>query len=156
MKPTQGLLERVAARVLAEAAYLFVEPLRRDPPEVESWPASGARVAFSGPARGYVEIWAPDEVARQLAANMLGQELDAPEVDETFVDAMMETLNVICGNLLAELAGQEPLFRLGAPRACRRLAPLEGDGAGVDAWLQTGGHALLVRMQVAARHSRVA
>lgn len=156
MMPTKGLLERVASRVLADAAYLFVEPLRSDPPELPAWDATGARISFSGPSRGYVEIWAPAAVARQLAANMLGQETEDPEVEASFLDALMETLNVICGNLLAELAGREPLYHLGTPRACRRPQPESEAGGSIDAWLQTGGHALLLRMQIATQPSRVA
>jgi hypothetical protein len=148
MKPTKGLLERVASRVLADAAFILAEPLAKEPPAAQAWPATGARIAFSGPWRGFVEIWAPDEVARLLAANILGQEIDDPDIEETLLDAMLETLNVICGNLLAELAGREPMFQLGSPRPCHELVPFSEKDPGVDAWLEAEGHPLLVRMRV--------
>ena len=156
MKPNKGLLERIGARVLADAAYLRAQPLSTEPPATAAWAATGARIFFSGPWRGYVEIWASTEVARLLAANMLGQETTDPEIAETFLDAMMETLNVVCGNLLAELAGQGPIFRIAAPRACLKLVPFSEQAPGIDAWLEADGHPLLLRMSVAESKPQVA
>jgi hypothetical protein len=150
------VLERVAARVLADAAFLLAEPLEQPPPSPASWQAAGARIMFSGPFRGYVEIWASRETARKLAANMLGQDPADPEIDEAHGDALMETLNVICGNLLTELAGQEPVFQLGTPRTCSGFVPFSEREPGVDAWLEADGQPVLMRMRVVEQQPQIA
>ena len=78
--------------------------------------ARGVRVAFAGPFAGALTVRVSDDVAATLAANMLG--VDAVGGDDRLVrDALGEVANVICGNLLPELAGRAAVFHLGAPEA---------------------------------------
>jgi len=156
MKLTKALLEKVSARVLADTAFLMPEPLVTDPPPASRWSAIGVRILFSGPVRGYVEVWTPRAIARRLAANMLGRDISDPDVEENELDALMETVNIICGNLLLEVAGRDPIFHLGTPRTCRRLVPFTQRDPGTDVWLSLEGEALLVRMRVAAEKTRAA
>ncbi len=83
-----------------------------------SW---SARVAFHGPVDGWLEVRVSNEVASQLAANMLGCE----EVIEsaTKQDALGEIANVICGNLVPALGTPQDVFDLDAPQ----LSAIEGD-----------------------------
>ena len=71
--------------------------------------------AFAGAAAGTLTVRATDDVARAVAANMLG--LDAAEDARLVQDALGELANVICGNVLPELAGRAAVFHLDAPRA---------------------------------------
>ena len=76
--------------------------------------ARGVRVTFAGPLAGAVTVRVSDDVAATLAANMLG--VDAVDGNDGLVrDALGEVANVICGNLLPEIAGRAAVFRLGAP-----------------------------------------
>ena len=53
-----------------------------------------------------------DDVARAFAENMLG----VSDADLAMVrDALGEVANVVCGNLLPDLAGREAVFHLSAP-----------------------------------------
>jgi CheY-specific phosphatase CheX len=97
--------------------------------------ARGVRVTFAGPLAGAVTVRVSDDVAATLAANMLG--VDVVDGGDPLVrDALGEMANVICGNVLPELAGRAAVFHLGAPQS---LAPdAEGTPAaavtlGVDA-----------------------
>jgi CheY-specific phosphatase CheX len=88
----------------------------------------GVRVAFDGPLGGTLTLRVSEDVARALAENMLG--LDALEDagaagDRLLCDALGEVANVICGNVLPELAGRSAVFHLGAPEP---VAPGDGDG----------------------------
>jgi len=148
MKPNRELLERVATHVLEEAAFLFAQPLGGRPPADEAWTATGARLRFAGPLRGYVELWVPERIARLMAANMLGEESDAPDAEASCLDALRETLNILCGNLLTALAGEEPVFQLGTPDRCDERHPFQSRELGVDAWLEADGQPLLTRLAI--------
>ena len=54
-------------------------------------------------------------VLTELSANMLG--VDDQDTDrEQRLDALKETINILCGNLLPALAGKEAVFDIGAPK----------------------------------------
>jgi hypothetical protein len=72
-----------------------------------------ASVDFRGPFVGRLEVGVTASLLPTIAANMLGQD-DPPPLAEQH-DALRELANVICGNLLPEIAGPGPLFALAAP-----------------------------------------
>ena len=51
----------------------------------------------------------------ELAANMLGLDDDESPSEEQQKDALRESLNVICGNLLPRVGGKEAVFDIQAP-----------------------------------------
>ncbi|MDM8539151.1 hypothetical protein QUF70_20550, partial [Desulfobacterales bacterium HSG17] len=55
--------------------------------------------------------------------NMLGIEEDETSTSEQQYDALKELLNVICGNLLPEIAGKEAIFKVGMPQIYLNQAP---------------------------------
>ena len=102
--------------------------------------ARGVRVTFAGPLGGAVTVRVSDDVAATLAANMLGVDVvdgGDPLVRDALVrDALGEMANVICGNVLPELAGRAAVFHLGAPQALAGddpHAPAAAVTLGVDA-----------------------
>jgi len=87
--------------------------------------AVGVGVRFDGPLRGRLELRVSGDVARCVAENMLGVDALDLDADGALVrDALGEVANVVCGNLLPEIAGRDAVFRLDAPRA------FDGAGAG--------------------------
>jgi CheY-specific phosphatase CheX len=108
--------------------------------------ARGVRVAFAGPFTGALALRVSEDVATALAANMLG--VDAVDgADRLVHDALGEVANVICGNLLPELAGRAAVFHLAAPE---RIAP-EADAAAAGA-----GPALALTLGVDAGRAEIA
>jgi CheY-specific phosphatase CheX len=80
--------------------------------------AFGVRVDFEGPLRGRLELRVTADVACCVAENMLGLPI-ALDTDATLVrDALGEVANVVCGNVLPELAGRDAVFHLSAPYVC--------------------------------------
>lgn len=77
--------------------------------------AWAARVTFDGPVCGHLELRATNDVANELAANMLGV-AEAPE-ESLKCDALGELANVICGNVVPSLAGPRDIFDLERPEA---------------------------------------
>lgn len=150
MTLNQELLERVAARVLGDVTCLLARPLGTAHPRVETWAAAGARLRFRGRWRGYMELWAPRDAASVLAADLLGQAEDDASTPDVAFDAVMEMLQVLCGNMLAALAGPDWAFSLGTPRRQERLVPFSESERGIEAWLEAGGHPLLMRLRLAS------
>lgn len=70
-------------------------------------------VEFKGPLEGALEVRLTEDLVPELASNMIGFE-EAPD-PEVCRDAVGELVNVICGNLLPELAGYSAVFDLTAP-----------------------------------------
>ena len=56
---------------------------------------------------------------REIALNFLGLDDDANIEDESAHDAFKEILNIMCGQMLTAIAGDEPIFQLGMPELSR-------------------------------------
>ncbi len=135
MDPSPEILERVGREVLETMAFMFVMPGMES--EEEKGPYSTVLVEFSGHAKGLLVLQMPDEILPELAANMLGDDEAEPEPGQQ-MDALGELANVICGNLLAEMAGPEPVFDLVSPVIITDVSELEkkiGSGKKTRAFL---------------------
>ena len=115
-------LGRVAEEVFESLAFVLpaFEEEQSAPPEAVD--GTAASISFGGPFEGTLALIASNELLPAVAANMLG--LDFGEIPSQGVqrDAFKELLNVICGNLLPTLIGQQAVFDVGA-------AELLADGA---------------------------
>ncbi len=60
-------------------------------------------------------LWAPPEVVRELAANLLAQNISDVDADQ-MLDAFRELLNMVAGGLLTAVDAQG-LWRMGLPQA---------------------------------------
>jgi CheY-specific phosphatase CheX len=113
MKPlSDELLFEVGARVFEQLSFLFVtaDGVAAPPPA-----QTAASVRFDGPLSGRLVVTVDGGLPAALASNMLG--LDAETTPTVFQqsDALKELANVICGNLLPEIAGTEVEFRVRPP-----------------------------------------
>ncbi len=152
------LLARVGARVLEDAAYVLAVPAAARSYDSLPVGAYGVQLAFDGPLVGSCELWAPRELARQLATNMLGLSVndcgdDAREID---IEALHEAMCILCGNLLAELAGPEPVFDLGMPSVPERITALPAGCPVAETWFEIEGRPLLLRAWLSGRAAEAA
>lgn len=149
MKLSAEALQSAATCVLEDVACVLVRPLERRPPALETWSAAGARLRFRGAVRGYMELWAPQDAIGALARAVLGDDDGRPVTAEATLDALREMLHVLCGDVLAMLAGPERAFSLGVPRGCIRPVPFTDGENGIETWLEAEGHPVLMRLRVA-------
>ena len=105
-------LQRATVSTFEDLGFLLPSP-GVDDEQAEAQLAWRARVAFKGPVDGWLEVGVSDEIASQLASNMLGTHLNVDAAMKR--DALGEMANVICGNLVPELGGPVDIFDLGAP-----------------------------------------
>ena len=108
-------LKSVYCDVIEKMAFMFGEPA-----EAEEMPQSAPRavlahISFKGPLEGTLALAVPEAMGAELAANALGIDQDDPAASEKAEDSVKELLNVVCGNLLTEIAGEDPVFDLSIP-----------------------------------------
>jgi len=122
-------------------AFVFAMPPPDDGPDPESEHHRDllrVRVGFDGPFTGSLALTMPRAMLPTLAANMLGRDEDATCSAER-ADAARELCNVICGNLLPAVAGDEPVFAVGAPRVVEEAPTPDSDtGLSARAWFDEG------------------
>ena len=112
-------LARVTIKTLEKLAFIFAY----DEEEVELEDSENmtiASVAFEGPFSGQLMIRIPSHALLEIAINMLGME-EGEEVglaDQH--DTLKETLNIICGNLLPEIADKQSVFTIKTPEIVDR------------------------------------
>ncbi len=103
-------LARVAEDVFESLA--FVLPAFEDEPSAapEAEDRTAATISFTGPFEGTLALNASSELLPAIAANMLGLDFGEVPSREMQRDAFKELMNVICGNILPAIAGQQAVF----------------------------------------------
>jgi len=110
----KSILTAVANDTLEKLAFLFAfadEERDHDSPD----PAVVGRVEFDGYFDGFLTMRISDSVIPELACNMLGLDDEAQVSNTQQQDALKELLNVICGNALPAIAGDEVEFNIATP-----------------------------------------
>ncbi|MFP4106242.1 MAG: chemotaxis protein CheX [Phycisphaerae bacterium] len=113
--------ERVtqALRETAEGTFesmAFIMPIPDEPPaDCSCEDCTHVRVEFSGAYRGVLGICVTNELMSEVATNMLGLDFGEQAPAEQQQDALKELANVVCGNILPEMAGADAVFDVSAP-----------------------------------------
>ncbi|MFC1812111.1 chemotaxis protein CheX [Thermodesulfobacteriota bacterium] len=118
------ILSRVAEEMLGELAFIFsfsdeeTEPVPLDD-------AVAASITFTGPFSGSFVIVVPDRVLPGLTENMLGLDGGETATLDQQHDALKETINVICGNILPVIFGKQMIFDMGTPKMITESAAIQ-------------------------------
>ena len=108
------IMLQVTVDTLEKLAFMFAQP-EDGGPEDSTGSGTKAGVAFEGPFGGALMMSVSEEVLRELSANMLGVDDEETTRDQRH-DALKETMNILCGNLLPVIAGKEAVFDIGTPK----------------------------------------
>ena len=111
----KNLLCGITVSVLESAAFLFVDEEKMDPSGINEISFKVARILFSGFKEGRVFLWMTEETADDAARNMLGLDDDYEVNEKQRDDVLMEILNMITGNLLTGIFGENAIFNLCIP-----------------------------------------
>ncbi|MDZ4859027.1 MAG: chemotaxis protein CheX [Candidatus Hydrogenedentes bacterium] len=117
----KSALETVFPKVLEEMAFLFAD--QSDALHARKTPGDSVCVviAFTGARSGTLEMAISTSLGREISSNLLGSEPGETPSNAAAHDALGELLNVTCGNVLTEIAGDKPVFNLGVPRVTALL-----------------------------------
>jgi hypothetical protein len=128
---THEQLGATTSQVFADTAFLLTEPTAQW--ELFLPDAVHASIGFESDGHGRLVLSLPSELARQLAADMLGVEPEDEAAEASAVNAVAEVANVLAGVLMVELFGADGEWQLGLPKI-ESTAP---QGLGCKAALQT-------------------
>ena len=108
-------LAEVIVAVLENQAFIFADVV--DNAEAPPLPEEHhvVQMAFIGPVCGGLTMVFPAVMCAEVAANMLGLDEDDELAIAGGQDALKELVNVVCGQVLTEVAGEEPVFDLTVP-----------------------------------------
>ena len=119
-KQHDEILQRVAEETFESLAFLLPMPEPDDPINCTT---AIVAVGFDGPFNGELIVTLPEAVLAELTANMLGLDDGDNIPAETQQDALKELANVVCGNVLPEIAGTTAVFNVAAPRLTDSATP---------------------------------
>jgi len=145
---TSNNLTQVIIRVLEESAFIFADALgcNEAPPREEFSPV-GMSIRYTGPEVGEVHIWAEEDFARYVAANILGLDFDDDTAIEKGTDALKEVLNIVVGNFLTSHYGEGLVFDLGIPVMVEKNVFEKDYDAENKVWIQADDYAVLFTFQ---------
>lgn len=109
-----NIILKISAETLEKLVFMFASPY--DPEEsTEQDPDTGASVSFTGPFSGTLGMKVSGEVLSEIAVNMLGVDDEDETTPDDQNDALKETINIICGNILPVIGGKQAVFNIGTP-----------------------------------------
>lgn len=110
---SESAVIEATSRVFETAAFLNVYPV--EPGAELAPPEQAATMSFKGAATGRVSIRVAISVLDSVVENLLDPTSDPAELATRRGDVLKEMLNMLCGNLLTEYFGSEPIFDLSPP-----------------------------------------
>jgi CheY-specific phosphatase CheX len=117
----EELLRQVCEETLA--ALAFLSPVSEEECPAADLDSPWVAVEFTGPFRGSLTLCVSERIPAILAANVLGLDDGEQPSLEQQADALKETLNVICGNLLPLVSDAVQVFNVQAPRLMEGKEP---------------------------------
>ena len=115
----EEIVEETYVETLENLAFVFSDKLSVDDAQ-ELFDQNEfylSEMEFSGGLEGSLKLATEKEVGEIIAENMLGG-MDA-ENGNLFIDSLKEITNVICGKLVTEIAGTEPIIDLTIPQVSK-------------------------------------
>src|SRR6056297_3347414 len=112
MSKYEEIVEETYVETLENLAFVFSDKIPVD----EAWEMLGQnefyllKMGFSGGLEGSLKLATEKEVGDIIAENMLGGIEE--ENGSLFIDSLKEITNVICGKLVTEIVGTEPIIDL--------------------------------------------
>jgi chemotaxis protein CheY-P-specific phosphatase CheC len=123
-KEFEAILSDVAMDTLEQLAFVFASS-NDDEDLTNEAPWIAAKVAFEGPFKGRLFMKTSNRVVDEITANMLGIDENEEVSSDQRCDAFKETINVICGNILPEIADKKAVFNIEAPEVLTDAGDIE-------------------------------
>ncbi len=109
-------VSEVVTAMLEEAAFVFSDPVESVEVSADvKERLTGFKIDFSNYESGSISVFAEQEVAKIIAANMLGCEEDDPEAEKGAESALQEFTNILTGNVITAVYGTKPIIDLSLP-----------------------------------------
>jgi len=109
------IFSEVFRDVLMRFAFMFGEECSKNELPPNDFDYIHVRVCFNGYKRGCIGILAPVELCDEMAANVLGTDMEDDNCAGDAVDTLEELTNIMSGQFLTGAYGSEPIFNLSPP-----------------------------------------
>ena len=109
-----NVILKVVTETIEKLVFMFAS-LYDPENSTEKDPDIGVSVSFTGPFSGTLGMKVSGEVLSEIAVNMLGVDDEDEITPEDQSDALKETINIICGNILPVIGGKQAVFNIGTP-----------------------------------------
>ncbi|MBN2281740.1 MAG: chemotaxis protein CheX [Candidatus Marinimicrobia bacterium] len=110
------ILYNVLEESLESLAFMFAESIDTSDIAMTDTECIKVTMEFTGDLyNGSLMMIVPSNISSEIAANILGIEDTSDDATDLGDDSLKEVLNVICGRVLTEISGTEPLFDLSIP-----------------------------------------
>jgi len=121
-----NVISNVVIETIEKLVFMFASPYDPENSTGED-PGTGVSVSFKGPFSGTLGMKVSGEVLSEIAANMLGVDDEGEITIEDKKDALKETINIICGNILPAIAGKQAVFDIDAPEIIKEGEDIKGN-----------------------------
>ncbi|RKX21045.1 MAG: hypothetical protein DRP51_04825 [Candidatus Zixiibacteriota bacterium] len=106
-------INETVSNVLEQTAFMFPESIdMASGVAFEDFEYILVKLNFSGDKAGEVKMIMPVDFCAELSANLLGEDIGDVDPEENNFDSAKELLNIVSGQLLVNLFGDEVLFNL--------------------------------------------
>ncbi len=112
LKP--ATLATIFSEVLANLAFMFTEEEPTEPAAGGQW--LEASIFYHGPIDGTLRLLCSTDFTVLLAANLLGIDPQDDDAETEARDAVKELMNVLCGQFVTAVHGEEHVFNLSIPQ----------------------------------------
>ncbi len=112
-KKIMDIINETVSGVLEQTAFMFPEPVdMASGVSFEDFEYVLVKLNYSGYKDGTVQMIIPVDFCAELSANLLGEDIGDVDPEENNFDSAKELLNIVSGQLLVNLFGDEALFSL--------------------------------------------
>ena len=109
-----NIISKTSTETLEKLVFMFASPY--DPENsTEGDPDVGVSVSFTGPFSGTLGMKVSGELLTEITVNMLGVDDEDEITPDDQSDALKETINILCGNILPVIGGKQAVFNIGSP-----------------------------------------
>ena len=146
---TAEVIGGLISNILEKIAFIFVEPSGE---EADLSSLLHSKISYFGPDESAdIFISASPDLLVELAGNMLGVEPDEIDAGVEGVQALNEFANIVCGEVIHALGGEQDLFSQGIPEQVQAIAEVpEGWTCTLSAMESDEGEPLQIRVSRSA------
>jgi len=151
---TTATLHAIVSDLLANLAFMFADDEASHCCSEGPWLETS--ISYQGPAAGTLCLQCTRDFSVLLASNLLAAEPEDECAESKANDAVMEFMNILCGQCITTWHGADEVFQLTIPQVTELPGPprLEETGGPLTATLSISGHPVRVSYLPHARCSQ--
>jgi len=119
---TAADVARLTGEILEKMAFIMLMPMEGEANQDE---LLHSKISYFGPdEQADLHISASADLLIELASNMLGVDEDEVDASVEGVQALNELANIVCGEVIGALGGEETVFSQGIPETVQSIDPV--------------------------------